>query len=356
MPKKPSKRTAKPKSRRKPKGKKKPLIQSNLTKAVIGLVILLVLVIAGGLVFDHFLKPLPRKVKPSPKTVQAPPPPTTAKKAAVKHRVKKTGPQKQATAKALQPPAPVKTPVYEIYPQEEIPPSPIRHPKPPPKGLPQVAIIIDDVGYDRAMAEKFIHLESELTLSLFPYAPYRRSIAKMARQKGLDLMLHLPMEPNEYPRIDPGPGKLLTSMTPDQLIAQLIKDLDQVPGIKGVNNHMGSKMTARADQMNQIFTILKKRGYFFIDSRTTKETVCRSSARLLKVPFAQRKVFLDHSQDPETVRRQIRRLIHYAQKYGQAIGIGHPYTVTYRVLKEELPALKKKVGLIKASKIVRIVS
>jgi polysaccharide deacetylase 2 family uncharacterized protein YibQ len=115
-------------------------------------------------------------------------------------------------------------------------------------------------------------------------------------------------------------------------------------------------MTARADQMNQIFTILKKRGYFFIDSRTTKETVCRASARLLKVPFAQRKVFLDHSQDAQTVRKQIRRLIRYAQKYGWAVGIGHPHAVTYRVLKEELPALRKKVRMVRASEIVHVIS
>lgn len=357
MPKKPSKRSVKPKSRRKPRRKKRPSMRANLIKSAVGLVVLLVLVVAAGLTLNHLLKPRARMVKSSAKTVKRLPP--AARKVPVKQRVKKSVPAKQAPRKqAVTPPPtiPIKPPVYEVYPREDVPPPPIKRPKPPPKGLPRVAIIIDDIGYDRAIAEKFIHLSNELTLSLFPYAPYRQSIARMARQKGLGLMLHLPMEPNEYPRVDPGPGKLLTTMTPDELIVQLTKDLDQVPGIQGVNNHMGSKMTARADQMNQIFTILKKRGYFFIDSRTTKETVCRSSARLLKVPFAQRKVFLDHNQDAKTVRKQIRRLIRYARKYGWAVGIGHPHAVTYRVLKEELPTLKKKVRLIKASEIVHVIS
>jgi polysaccharide deacetylase 2 family uncharacterized protein YibQ len=369
MPKKPSRRTTKPKakpkarSKTKARRKKKPSLRANLIKAAGGLAVLILLVVGAGLLLNHLLKPPPRVVKAPAKKVHAPTPPATATKAPTRHRAEKKEkkaaikpptpgkePRKQASVKALKPP------VYEIYPEEEIPPPPARPSKPPPKGLPEVAIIIDDVGYDRAIAEKFIRLDDRLTLSIFPYAPYRRSIAKTARQHGLGLMLHLPMEPNEYPRVNPGPGKLLTSMTPDQLIAQLNKDLDQVPGIQGVNNHMGSKMTARSSQMNQIFTILKKRGYFFIDSRTTKETVCRSSARLLKVPFAQRKVFLDHTLDPETIRRQIRQLVRYARKYGVAVGIGHPHAVTYRILKEELPRLRKKVRLVRASEIVHVIS
>ena len=107
-------------------------------------------------------------------------------------------------------------------------------------------------------------------------------------------MLHLPMEPSEYPMVNPGPGALLSSMSADELIAQLKKDLQSVSSIKGVNNHMGSKMTQHSAQMYQIFSILKKEGLYFIDSRTTSKTLCKPSARLLQVPFAERDVFLDH--------------------------------------------------------------
>ena len=165
-------------------------------------------------------------------------------------------------------------------------------------------------------------------------------------------MLHLPMEPNEYPMADPGPGALLSSMTPDERIAQLKADLGAVPYIKGVNNHMGSKMTTLSDEMNQIFTVLKKRGLYFIDSRTTAATMSRSSARLFKVPFAERDVFLDHVQTREAVRRQIEHLINIAEINGRAVGIGHPHEVTYEVLKEMLPRLKDRVELVPASEIV----
>ena len=169
-------------------------------------------------------------------------------------------------------------------------------------------------------------------------------------------MLHLPMEPEEYPRINPGPGALLIDMTPDQLIGQLRLDLDQIPGAVGVNNHMGSRLTQDADRMNQIFSVLKKRGLFFIDSRTTEKTISRQSARLLCVPFAQRDVFIDHVQEPASIQRQLEALVRRAEAQGQAVGIAHPHTVTLEVLRERLPSIRQRLDLVPASAVVRTLS
>jgi polysaccharide deacetylase 2 family uncharacterized protein YibQ len=163
------------------------------------------------------------------------------------------------------------------------------------------------------------------------------------------------MEPIEYPSVNPGPGTLLTSMTPDQLIHQLKEDLKAVPYIKGVNNHMGSKMTAESSRLYQIFSVLKERNLYFIDSRTTSQTLCKPSARLFQIPFAQRDVFLDHLQDAEFIRKQIKELIRVAQHNGYAVGIGHPHLITINILREMLPELQKKVKLVPASEIVHFV-
>ena len=249
-----------------------------------------------------------------------------------------------------------KTPVFEIYPKEEkVLRKPDYKPKPMPKGLPKVAIIIDDIGYERRVAEKFLSLDAVLTFSVFPHSPFQQRIIRKAHAKGFEIMLHLPMEPDEYPEVDPGPDALLTSMSPDELIDQLNKNLDAVPLIKGVNNHMGSKMTTESTQMYQIFSVLKKRGLFFVDSRTTSESICKPSARLLQVPFAQRDVFLDHVQEPDFIRRQLKELIRIAEIHGTAIGIAHPHLVTYEIFREELPELQKKVRLVPASSIVQII-
>ena len=226
---------------------------------------------------------------------------------------------------------------------------------PPLKKLPRVAIIIDDVGYDRQLAEKFIDLNAAFTIAILPHSPHQDTISRIARARGLEIMLHLPMEPMEYPEINPGPGTLLTSMSPDELLQVLDENLRAVPHIQGVNNHMGSKLTTRSEQVYQVFSVLKRRGFFFIDSRTTEASVCQPSARLLQIPFAQRDVFLDHVHEPSFIRKQLRELVRIARNKGEALGIAHPHPSTYRILKEELPALRQQVEIVPASRLARVI-
>lgn len=219
--------------------------------------------------------------------------------------------------------------------------------------LPEIAIIIDDVGYNRKIATRFADLDSNITFSVLPNSPHKRSIAINAHKKGLEIMLHLPMEPFEYPKVNPGPNALLVSMTPNELKTQLRKDIAGIPFVKGVNNHMGSRMTSLSSKMYQIFTILKEEDLFFIDSRTAPQSLCKPSARLLQIPFAERNTFLDHFQTPEAVNRQIDSLLRKALKNGSAIGIGHPHKITFEVLKERFPEITSKVKIVHASKLVK---
>jgi hypothetical protein len=314
--------TRKKKIRR--KSRKNKLFYSSPVKIFTGLAILVLLVAIAGLL-THFLITPEKPSKPAAPAKSIP----AAKKSSAER------------------------PTFEIYPSKEVPPviKPVKPPTPD-KQLPLVAIIIDDLGYDKKIALKLSKLNAKLTFSILPYSPFQKSIARLSREKGFGVMLHLPMEPLEYPDVDPGPGTLLTSMTPDQLTRQLEKDLDAVPYIRGVNNHMGSKMTAESSQMYQIFSILKKRGLYFVDSRTTAETLCKPSARLFQIPFAQRDIFLDHLVEAQFIRKQLKELVRIAQRNGYAVGIGHPHSLTYQVLHEMLPDLQKKIRLVPASEIV----
>jgi polysaccharide deacetylase 2 family uncharacterized protein YibQ len=219
---------------------------------------------------------------------------------------------------------------------------------------PRIAIIIDDIGYDRQIAMALYQLDSNLTFSVLPFSPFGSSIARSLSAKGAQLMLHLPMEPLQYPEVNPGQGALLSAMTPDILLSQLRKDLKQVPGVVGVNNHMGSKLTADSDKMNQVFTILKNEDLFFIDSRTSPISQGEASARLFNLRFAQRDVFLDNNQNIPYITGQFAELIRIAEKHGTAIGIGHPYAATLETLKIELPKLKGKIRIIPASQLVTV--
>jgi polysaccharide deacetylase 2 family uncharacterized protein YibQ len=322
------------KKRRPKKARKKTSTKNSFIKALAGLAILAVFVAAIGFLIYKLAPP----DKPSPSS--------------------STSKSRQAKKQPLH-----KKPEFEIYPKKKAPPGrplakinipkSIPEPKRMPSGkLPRVALIIDDLGYDKKIAEKFFGLDINLTASILPHSPFQSKIARLANSKGLEVMLHLPMEPVEYPEVNPGPGTLLSSMSPDELISQLEENLNTIPGVKGVNNHMGSKLTAESTQMYQIFSVLKHRGLFFIDSRTTSDSLCKPSARLFQVPFAQRDVFIDHYQKPDFIRKQIQELIRIANLNGEAVGILHPYSTTYRILQEMLPDLQKQVQLVPASQIV----
>jgi polysaccharide deacetylase 2 family uncharacterized protein YibQ len=133
----------------------------------------------------------------------------------------------------------------------------------------------------------------------------------------------------------------------------LIGHLSRIPGVKGVNNHMGSLLTEREDKMALLFRELKKRHLFFVDSRTTPQTVAAKVAADLKVPVASRSVFLDHELSQEAMRAQWERFLAMAREQGYAVAIAHPHRETLVFLKEHLRDLRSEARLVRVSDIVR---
>ena len=328
--KRPTRKSAPKKSSRKTEDSQ----SSPLRRAGGAIVLILALVVSVAILTRIYIDPTP---PPQSGTV---PRTETGKKV----RVSIKTPEKRSTEKSV-------PPSFEVFPKREIPHTPVATDRPKPH-RPRIAIIIDDIGFDSRAANRLMDLDVPVTLSVLPYAPQAIRIAKTARKRNTELMLHLPMEPVQYPKIDPGKGALFSTMDPDRLIAVTKADIKRIPGIKGVNNHMGSKLTAQSDKMNQVFTVLKKEGLFFIDSRTTKDSACAASARLFRVPFAQRDVFFDHVRSKAQVHRQFDKLIRIAEKHGYAVGIGHPYDVTLKMLEARTPKLKNRYDWVFASSLV----
>ncbi len=216
----------------------------------------------------------------------------------------------------------------------------------------RIALIIDDLGYDPGLAKGFMGLKIPVSLSVLPYAPFTRRIAAEARKRGCQIMVHLPMEPKRYPAVNPGPGTLFTSMDAEQILQQLSEDLKQVPGARGVNNHMGSLFTEDRDKMTIVLRALKQRHLFFVDSRTTPDSVGYDLAREMGIPAAKRTVFLDNDLHPEAIESQVRRLLNMARHKGWAIGIGHPHKETLKLLKHNLPALRDGVDIVSVTKLL----
>lgn len=217
--------------------------------------------------------------------------------------------------------------------------------------MPLVAILIDDMGYNRRINNAFLKLEAPLSFSFLPTAPHTPKLAKKAKGLGKDVLVHLPLEPVNS-AIDPGPGVLRLSMDFDSMLQILRKDLDAVPGAIGVNNHMGSKFTTSKRGMELILTEIKRRGLFFVDSRTTHDSVAYVTARSMGIPAAERTVFLDHDTQKESIRREIKKMVKLSMANGCALAIGHPTSNTWKVLYEELPRVSKHVRIVPVHKIL----
>lgn len=221
--------------------------------------------------------------------------------------------------------------------------------KRPTKKKPQVAIIIDDLGYDRRLASEFFGLDLPLTMSVLPSAPYTKEIAAEARVRGLEIMLHIPMESRNPNGSSPGPGVLTTDMGEKRIREVLSDSLGKIPGARGVNNHMGSLFTADRAKMTVFLGELKKKGLFFVDSRTSSNTIGRSLARQMGVRAAERNVFIDHDLQFEALRIQMDRLLGLSRSQGFGVGIGHPHQETVDLLKEYLPKLRKEYEIVPVS-------
>jgi len=217
--------------------------------------------------------------------------------------------------------------------------------------MPRAALIVDDLGYDRDILRTLSRINFPMDLSLLPMSPYREEVIGLARAKGSELILHLPMEPNNYPEVNPGPGTILASMG-DREIRNLVGEhIGSMPGVKGVNNHMGSYFTTRPDKMTVVMGELKKRGLFFVDSRTTTQTVAFEIARKVGVSAANRAVFLDNDLHPKALAFQMKRLIGIARQKGSAIGICHPHKKSFDFLRSYTDRLKGSVKLVRVSEL-----
>nr|CAM75020.1 Protein of unknown function DUF610 [Magnetospirillum gryphiswaldense MSR-1] len=204
-----------------------------------------------------------------------------------------------------------------------------------------IAVVIDDLGVDRKRSERVTTLPAPLTLAWMTYADNLRPITQAARQRGHELMVHVPMQPQSE-SYDPGPDVLEVGLPTEELRRRLRWGLSRFDGFVGINNHMGSRFTADRAGMNVVMDEIRARGLLFLDSVTTQKSVAPDLARQYGVPFAARHVFLDNEMTVSAVRGQLAKTEAYARKYGAAIAIGHPHDGTIEALAGWLPGLEAK--------------
>ncbi len=220
--------------------------------------------------------------------------------------------------------------IYFIPPVPDIPSGPL------------VTIIMDDLGRSTYTAEMLVSMPQPVTFSILPGEPEAVLVAEMAYAAGREVMLHVPMEPQGYPAVNPGREALFVKYSDAEIRRRFDLLLAKIPYVSGSNNHMGSRFTEDTRALAPVMESLKEKGLFFIDSRTTGHSRVTEAAHLFGVPTMNRDVFLDNVAEVDAIAREIRRLEGKARRQGMAIGICHPYPETLEALRRELPGLAER--------------
>ncbi|MBI5872755.1 MAG: divergent polysaccharide deacetylase family protein [Candidatus Omnitrophica bacterium] len=237
--------------------------------------------------------------------------------------------------------APVR--LKEAAPKKEVKPTvaakPVIAPRPA-VVLGRIALVIDDWGYNLKNRDFITDNDFHVTLSILPFKEHSTHVAQLAYHKNKDVIIHMPMEPQNKENYGLEENTILISMDKKSVVRLLDGAFAVVPYAKGISNHMGSKATEDTRIMKVVMEYLKSRDLFFLDSLVTSRSVCRGVARRFKLGFAQRDVFIDNESDAVYIRGQILKLAQRAKQMGVAVGIGHDRPLTIEVLKEMIPELE----------------
>ncbi|MFD0966082.1 divergent polysaccharide deacetylase family protein [Seminibacterium arietis] len=210
----------------------------------------------------------------------------------------------------------------------------------------QLSIVIDDIGYHAKLDSEVYSLPREVSVAIIPSAPYAKQRNQLAKQQNRDILIHMPMQPINNQKIEE--GGLLLGLSQNEVNQRVINAKRILPDAVGMNNHMGSAATSDVSLMQKLMVVLHDQNLAFLDSKTTGRSVAAKIARQHKIPTLERHIFLDNSDQVNSIRTQFDNAIRYARKQGVAIVIGHPRRNTLNVLKngiENLPTDIKLVGI-----------
>ena len=227
---------------------------------------------------------------------------------------------------------------FDVFRHNKIPEITVPEIHHPSAELPKVAIVMDDLGPNKKLAARVLSLQNSITLSILPLQTYSKWIAEEGQRLGRDIIVHIPMEAERHLRL--GEGGVYRWMDDHQIAQTVEDDIRSIPFAKGASNHMGSSFSKDARGMEVVMQVLKRHGFFFLDSLTTPETVGFSLAKADGLVTLERDVFLDNTEDVQDMEIQWKRLVHIAQKEGKAIILAHPKISSIEFLRKKLDANK----------------
>ncbi|MCT8138753.1 divergent polysaccharide deacetylase family protein [Anaerobacillus sp. CMMVII] len=222
----------------------------------------------------------------------------------------------------------------------------------------KVAIIIDDFGGDVKGVHDFFQTKIPITVAVMPFLEQSKKQAELAHSLGLEVMIHLPLQPKKGKSSWLGPNPITKDLSLTEVKKRVVQAIESVPHAKGMNNHMGSLIVEDEAIMRVILETAKEYNLYFIDSGTAPNSVIPRLAEELGVPWGMRDIFLDDTHSSSShVYKQMNKLVKVAERKGHAIGIGHVGVkgdATVKGVTEAVKSLKQKnVKIVPASHLLQ---
>jgi polysaccharide deacetylase 2 family uncharacterized protein YibQ len=218
-----------------------------------------------------------------------------------------------------------------------------------------IAVVIDDFGLEwDETAEAFLRFPAPLTVGVLPGYKSSRQVADAARARGFEVLLHLPIEPERYPQVKPGPDAILVDHSAAEVRATMRRALRSVGKVEGISSHMGSRGTTDRDLMQTVLDETKRQGLFFVDTRTTSKSVVAEVAREQGAPFLINGLHLDEVRQPKRIAERLDEAMQLAEEDGEIVVVAHGFHETLAALEAALPKLAARgLKLVPASELVR---
>lgn len=187
----------------------------------------------------------------------------------------------------------------------------------------KAAIIIDDFGGGTGGVRDFLEGDIPITAAVMPFTEHSRKHAEWAHKNGIEVIVHLPMQPKKGKRSWLGPKPITVDLSPKEVKQRVKEALKSVPHAVGLNNHMGSLAVEDEDIVRAIVEVAKEKRLYIIDSGTSPKSKFPEITKEMNVPLLKRDVFLDDISSSSHVRKQMRRLAKITEFTGSGIAIGH---------------------------------
>jgi len=199
-----------------------------------------------------------------------------------------------------------------------------------------LSLIIDDVGYNMQALRRLIALPYTVAVSVLPDSPHAKEAAQMAYQHGITVMLHMPMETTNPKYQKKMEDFYLHTAMSKSVFTQVFEDaLAKVPHAIGVNNHMGSALTADMKSMQWLMELCQKHGLFFIDSRTSAQSVAANVAQDAHIPWNARDIFLDNSVQEKDLQHAWDSAMGCIKRNDSCIMLAHPHPESIAFLEQQ---------------------